>query len=143
MIAILNKDLTPILVSSIIIVTIYLLSNKKPKFLKKLYPKQCQTPTLNNPLSNRMPYDDIDRSRACDANDVKSNITSKLFQQFPTQNLNSYNKHMMERQFFSMPNTDIINKQKEFASWLYGAPNKKMCKSNPEVCTGFQGNINS
>ena len=108
-----------------------------------MYNATCQKPTKNNPLSNRLPYDETDRLSACNSNTVSSEITSNLFQQFPTQNLNTFNKNMIERQFFSMPNTGLINDQKEFASWLYGAPNKKMCKSNPEVCTGSQGNINS
>ena len=47
---------------------------------------------------------------------------------------------MIERQFFSMPNTNLVNNQKEFAESLFGKTNRKMCKSDPEVCTGTDGN---
>ena len=136
-----NRDTSPLFASILCIIILAFVSKKGKKVFKRLLSgKSCQEPTNSNPVGNRLPYDDVMRSQACNSADMKDQVSSSLFREFPTQNLNSYNKNMIERQFFSTPNTGLVNDQKEFASWLYGAPNKKMCKSNPEVCTGSDVN---
>lgn len=136
----------PFVMAVLLVAVLVIISKSKNKVLEKLVKKplgHCQQPTLNNPMGNQLPYDSTMRHKACDSNLVDSQISDQLFAQFPTKGLSSINKSFIERQFFSTPNTDIVNDQKGFASWLYGAPNRKMCKSNPEVCTGFEGNINA
>lgn len=139
-----KKNSSPIVFSFLLISIIVVISKSKNSILQKILTKSsifsnCQMPTAKNPLGNQLPFDDVYRKPGCKSNIVENEITKNLFAEFPTNGLSNINKDFIERQFFSTPNTDIVNDQKGFASWLYGAPNKKMCKSNPEHCTGFQG----
>lgn len=140
-----NNDSMPFVMSIILIVLLAFMTKKSKQIVEKILKdhSDCQMPTSKNPLGNRLPYDPVNRQPACDSSVVESDITKTLFNEFPTQNLNNFNRKMTERQFFTVPNTDIVNNQTGFAAWLYGDPNRKMCKSNPEVCTGFEGNINA
>ena len=142
-ISVYKNDSNAFVLSILLVATLAMMTKNSKKVMKSfLEQNNCHLPSKNNPLANRIPYDDIERLQACDSSSVQGHITDTLFQQFPTKNLSPFNKNMQERQFFSMPNTDIVNDQKGFASWLYGDPNRKMCKSNPEVCTGGEGMIN-
>ena len=139
-----KKNTTPIVYSLLLIGCIVFISKSKNPILQKLLAAakinlDCQLPTSTNPLGNQMPFDDVYTKPGCKSSTVEDEITKNLFAEFPTNGLSNTNKDFIERQFFSTPNTDIVNDQKGFASWLYGAPNKKMCKSDPQFCTGFQG----
>lgn len=143
-----KHDTTPFIISLMLVVVLAFMTNNSKKLRQTIQEnimksgEDCFEPTKNNPLGNQLPFDSLSRLKACDSENVKGQISSTLFNEFPTKNLSTFNINMQERQFFSMPNTDIVNDQKGFASWLYGDPNRKMCKSNPEVCTGGEGNIN-
>jgi len=140
-----KHDTNPLVMSILLVAVLVVISNSKNKIIQKLIKTNtdCQEPTNQNPLGNRLPYDYEFRKKACNSYDVNNNISNSLFAEFPTKGLSEMNKDYIERQFFSMPNTDLINDQVGFASWLYGAPNKKMCKSNPEYCTGSEGRQNA
>jgi len=130
----------PFVMAIILVVIIVLTSKSKNKILNKLIRKpneDCQLPSMNNPMGNYMPYDSVERKKACNSDLVSDEINEQLFAQFPTAGLSSTNKSFIQRQFFSTANTDIVNDQKAFATYLYGNANKKMCKTNPEVCTGY------
>lgn len=139
-----KRDTNPLVLASLLVVVLVIVSNSKNKIIKNILKNStngnCQKPTSQNPLGNQIPYDDPFRKPACNSDIVENNITKSLFAEFPTRGLGDKNKEFIERQFFSMPNTDIVNDQKGFASWLYGAPNRKMCKDDPSACTGFDGN---
>ena len=140
-----KRQTNPMVFSILLIVVLVVISNSKNKVLNKILIKDddCQHPSIQNPVANQLPYDNVLRKKACNSLDVSNGITEALFAQFPTKGLGDKNKEFVERQFFSLPNTDLVNDQKGFASWLYGSPNRKMCKSDPSACTGFEGNINS
>jgi len=139
-----KKNSTPIVYSLLLIGCIVFISKSNNSILQKILSatkinSNCQLPTSTNPLGNQIPFDDVYRKPGCKSNLVEDEITKNIFAEFPTNGLSNTNKDFVERQFFSTANTDIVNDQKGFASWLYGAPNKKMCKSDPKFCTGFQG----
>ena len=139
-----NKNTSPLTMAGLLIFIIVILSKSKNPVLRRVLSKSeehsdCQKPSITNPLGNQIPFDDTYRKPGCKSSSVEGEITKKLFAEFPTNGLSTTNQNFIERQFFSTANTDIVNNQKGFASWLYGAPNKKMCKSNPEHCTGQQG----
>ena len=46
-----------------------------------------------------------------------------------------WNRTHSQRQFYTMPNTTIPNKQREFAEWLYKT--KETCKEDPKQCGRF------
>lgn len=137
-----NHKSDPLVMSILLIAILVVISKSKNKILEKLiYDKKsnCKSPELNNPMGNQLPFDDVYRKPACNSDLVSNQISNELFSEFPTKGLSSINKNFIERQFFSNPNTDIVNDQKGFASSLYGHPNKKMCKTDHDVCTGFEG----
>jgi hypothetical protein len=134
----------PMVMALLLVFVLVVISKSKNKVMEKImkvqYPERdCQSPTINNPMANQIPYDGVFRKKACNSRSVANDITNSLFAEFPTDGLSNMSKDFIERQFFSVPNTDIVNDQKGFATWLYGEPNKKMCKSDPSFCTGFDG----
>lgn len=46
-----------------------------------------------------------------------------------------YLRNAMERQFVTMPVSNIPGGQTEFAEWLYGPKNGPMCKANSKFCS--------
>jgi hypothetical protein len=92
-----------------------------------------QTPTINNPFMNVIPGDKSDRKEAisdtiCAQKDINEKFDFNLYKNtndvFGTENSN--------RQFYTMPNTANPNKQTEFATWLYGQPER--CKEDTSRC---------
>ena len=104
----------------------------------KMTSKTCQLPTKDNPLANYMMTDDVNRPSACPSDEVNEQINEAYFAQFERDPTDFFNKKHSQRQFFSNPNTKSMNDQEGYAKWLYGGPNKKSCKENPSVCTGFE-----
>ena len=139
-----KQNTNPLVMAILLVSILVVISNSKNKVLKNILKNtgvysDCQLPTAQNPLGNQIPYDDVTRKSACDADSVQDDITKSLFAEFPTRGLGDKNKEFVERQFFSTPNTGLVNDQSGFAAWLYGEPNRKMCKSDPSACTGFEG----
>ena len=100
---------------------------------------ECMKPTSENPFSNVLmnEYETNPlRPPACKYEDVSKETNDKFFSNFYQDKFDIYNKKHFQRQFHSMPVTTIPNEQKVFAEFLYGK--NKVCKENPEVCTGYE-----
>ena len=86
----------------------------------------CTLPTVDNPFGNVL-LGDIKPgfNPTCTSynnNMVKSDI-KKGFEDNLFMDVNDvYSKHNSQRQFYTMPNTDVCNKQTEFAKWCYMTP---------------------
>lgn len=66
--------------------------------------------------------------------EIKKKINENLFSNDKIEhNIDRINREAFERQFYINPNTQLMNKQKEFALWLYG--NKGNCKDTSQDCT--------
>ena len=102
--------------------------------------KGCKKPTQYNPFRNHIFGDTVSKEEenasACDYDDVKEDIKHKFNNDIYKSVWDVFDKENSQRQFYSMPNTKIVNEQTEYAEWLYGKKNKKTCKSNFEVCIG-------
>lgn len=111
---------------------------KKHKINHKKYLKKCVLPSRNNPFMNVLPTDNRKRKEACKSyNDEKiKNLVDDKFSKGLYKDINSvYNNENSQREFYTMPNTTIPNKQGDFANWLYGIP--KTCKEgNGNQCVG-------
>ena len=114
---------------------------KKTKKVKKVYIK----PSVNNPFMNKLPTTNIvDCQSQIDNKDVSYNQTQKEIEyNFNKSLLNDvsdiFGKSSSQRQFYTMPNTGILNDQDTFAEWLYKTPST--CKEgNGEEC--LKGNLN-
>lgn len=95
----------------------------------KKYVLDCTLPTNNNPFMNFLLTDEREKKQACQSYDnpeIKELIEDK-FNRKLYRDINSvYNNENSQREFYTMPNTEAMNKQKELGEWLYKTP--KTCK---------------
>jgi hypothetical protein len=152
--SILKDDTVYILVALLLIILVTGLSalakdeNAKTSILlKQWFPevttalmRDCQQPTKNNPFANRILTDDIDRDPACPAEEVDDKVQMLLNESRPNDLTDPYGRNTGDRQFYSMPNTQITNDQEAFANWCWG--NNDTCKSNHNTCTGSENSLN-
>jgi len=108
---------------------------------------KCTAPTLDNPFMNvtmkdYMNFDTdgsiVDRPPACDSsdptvkNEIETNFNNNLF-----KNTNDvFGKSSSQRQFFTMPYTQIPNDRESFQNWLYLSP--ATCKENSDNCLNYE-----
>jgi hypothetical protein len=89
------------------------------------FEKPCQEPTIDNPFMNVLPTDDRTRPPACEEN--KLGLKEQINDSFEFnlyQNTNDiFGNKNSQRQYYTMPNTSIPNKQNELAQWLYNTCN--------------------
>jgi len=108
---------------------------------------KCTKPTIDNPFMNvtmkdYMNLDEngqiVDRPPACDTNDPE---IKKLIDESFNNNLykdvsDVFGRINSQRQFVTMPYTQIPNKQDEFSRWLYLSP--KTCKEDQDNCLLYE-----
>ena len=101
----------------------------KRKTKIKNYVKKCSVPTNNNPFMNFLVTDKRNRKPACPSynNPEIKEIIEDKFNRKLYRDINSvYNNENSQREFYTMPNTQAMNRQKELGEWLYKTP--KTCK---------------
>ena len=80
----------------------------------------CQKPTLNNPFMNVLPIDERTREPACEYTDkMKTKIEDAFSANLYEDTNDIYGRNNSQRQFYTMPSTQMPNRQDEFKSWLY------------------------
>ena len=95
----------------------------------KNYVKKCSIPTNDNPFMNFLVTDKRDKKPACASynNPEIKEIIEDKFNRKLYRDINSvYNNENSQREFYTMPNTQAMNKQTELGEWLYKTP--KTCK---------------
>jgi hypothetical protein len=119
-----TKNLTWIgLALSCIFFIIYLQKTEQFKELRK--PPKCTMPTRDNPFMNFTMGDFIEnpeRTEACDILDKKVNQVAKKHFNFNLykNSFDIFDREINKRPWITMPVTQAVNKQTEFAEWLYG-----------------------
>lgn len=109
--------------------------------LKKHSSKRCTYPTPNNPFMNITMNEYTEnptRKKACRMNEKVGEYVNKYFNENlyrTTEDI--YHKNASERQFYTMPSTQIPNDQDKFAKWLYGNPEKTCKEGNGLRCKYF------
>ena len=97
----------------------------------------CIQPTTNNPFMNfNTITDDRYRAPACKSFD-NSTIRDKIEKNF-NKNLyrdvgDLYGKDNSQREFYTMPSTEVVSNQTSFAKWLYNTG--PTCKEDTIKCT--------
>lgn len=95
----------------------------------------CQMPTKDNPFMNYTVSDLIDnsnRSPACEYEKVKDNIRKEFRASVYADSSDLWGRYINDRNFYTTPNTEIVNDQTGFAQWCFG--NSGECKNTGENC---------
>ena len=103
--------------------------------------KECTRPTKDNPFMNVTMNEYTEnpkRNRACKMTNQVNNYIDKYFNEDLYKSIDDiYNKNSSERQYYTMPSTEIPNNQDEFANWLYGNDEKTCKEGNLLKCKYF------
>ena len=103
----------------------------------------CQLPTYDNPMGNVLMNEYVDRPdrpSACEYSSVDDKVSRMLSDRIPygpsrsRSALPEQQRNGYERQFVSMPVTNIPGDQTAFAEWLYGEKNGAICRSDQRMC---------
>jgi hypothetical protein len=109
---------------------------------------KCTEPTIDNPFMNMtmkdyLNYDDsgkiIERPDACDTADpaIKKSIDNTFNNNLFKDVNDVFGKFNSERQYYTMPWTDIIpDINGDFKNWLYKTP--KTCKEDQDYCLLYE-----
>ena len=86
---------------------------------------KCKRPTDDNPFMNYTLGDLLDDNKmeqgpACQYDDIKDEMRQKFRKDLFADSSDLWGKYISDRNFYTMPNTEIVNNQSEFAEWLYG-----------------------
>ena len=97
--------------------------------------KQCTEPTVDNPFMNYTIGDLItnpNKLKACDYDSSKQLMKKTFNTHVHTDLSDIWGKFITDRNFYTMPNTEIVNDQMGFAKWCYG--NSGKCKTYGTNC---------
>ena len=95
----------------------------------------CVKPSKNNPFMNFTMGDyinNVDRLPACDYDDVKEEMRNEFRKDIVPDPADLWGTNISDRNFFTMPWTQVVNDQSGFANWLYG--NSGTCKNEGIGC---------
>ena len=140
------RQLAWILLALFITYFVYKNEEKKEKMTVEPSEKIKAQPTLNNPFMNptildfgikptkeNVPtyYEDTKEAEEIRA-DIKDKFDYNLYKSID----DVYDKNNGQRQFYTVPNTDIPSNQERFLKFLYGDMQKN-CKSTTETCEPY------
>lgn len=108
---------------------------------------KCTAPSIDNPFMNftmndYMTFDKngsiVDRPGACNTNDIniKKQIEEKFNNNLFRDTNDLFGKMNSQRNYYTMPSTNIVNAQEDFAKWLYLNPST--CKENQDSCLNYE-----
>ncbi len=148
----LNKKLLSI--PLILFIISYYLSkdlNNKEKFLNEniinkniINKNNCRIPSEENPFMNftlgqHMQYNKYNKyNKACNYENVKNKIRKKFRSSIFIDPNDIWGKYISDRNFYIMPNTDIMNNQIEFANWCYSMNHSGRCKILGSDCLKYR-----
>lgn len=97
--------------------------------------QNCTEPTKENPFMNYTLGDLMeksDRPKACKYEDSKNKIRKEFRSHLYSDTSDLWGKYISDRNYYTMPNTEIVNNQKGFAKWCFG--NSGKCKTTGKNC---------
>ena len=126
----------------ILLITCFLgVSERFTSIDPKIDPEACTKPTNSNPFMN-FTYGDLvtvpDRLGACTYEASKKEMRQKFNKHTHIDTSDIWGRHISDRQFYTMPNTNIVNNQTEFAKWIFG--NSGDCKTTGTDCLKIADN---
>jgi hypothetical protein len=138
-----KKYLLPILIFGLLSIYIYKYRYKYLNTQEDFTQEKCSKPTENNPfmnvlMSDYMNYDENKilkpKLPACNASDpeIKKEMLDNFNKNIFRDVSDLFGKMNSQRQFYTMPNTEIPNRAGEFRKWLFG--DMKTCKTDSDYC---------
>lgn len=132
-----------LLAVAVAVFTFYMYTNneKKDVLVEGFEGEGCVKPTLDNPFMNVTMKDYMnggERNPACNPNDpeIKKEIDEMFNNNLFKDTSDIFGKMNSQRQFYTMPWTQIPNNQGDFANYLYKNP--KTCKEDQNACTPME-----
>lgn len=143
-----------LIVAGIVIYIMYTMDENKEKYItdKDMYERYgieddedetetCTKPTRENPFMNVTMNEYAEnpkREKACKINNKVNEYIDQYFNEDLYRSVDDiYNKNASERQYYTMPVTEIPNNQDKFAQWLYGNDEKTCKEGNLLKCKYF------
>ena len=104
---------------------------------------KCTKPTRSNPFMNytlgeQYNIDNKERLPACSYEDIKTDMRTKFRSNIHTDLTDIWGQYISDRNFYIMPNTDIINNQTGFAKWCYSSIDSGECKTYGSNCLKYR-----
>ena len=103
--------------------------------------EECTKPSKENPFMNVMMDEytkNPQRKKACKMTKQIDNYIDEYFNDGLYKSIDDiYNKNSSERQYYTMPSTEIPNDQDNFARWLYRDEEKTCKEGNLLKCKYF------
>ena len=84
-----------------------------------------RTPEIDNPMMNQNVFELYDDKKAVPTYNnpgMKRKVEETLDSQVFKDSNDLFNRRNSQRQWYTMPNTEAMNKQTEFAKWCYMTP---------------------
>lgn len=106
---------------------------------RKLNNNSCHKPTKDNPFMNYTIGDLIDnpsRLAGCEYEKAKTLIRQAFRMHLFSDSSDIWGKFISDRNFYTMPNSQIVNNQTGFANWCYGSSGE--CKSTGNNCLKYR-----
>lgn len=150
-----SKVFIILIVAGIVIYIMYTMNENKEKYITdkdEMYERYgiegdgdeietCTKPTRENPFMNVTMNEYAEnpkRERACKINNKVNEYIDQYFNEDLYRSVDDiYNKNASERQYYTMPVTEIPNNQDKFAQWLYGNEEKTCKEGNLLKCKYF------
>ena len=143
-----------LIVAGIVIYIMYTMDENKEKYItdKDMYERYgieddedeietCTKPSRENPFMNVTMNEYAEnpkREKACKINNKVNEYIDQYFNEDLYRSVDDiYNKNASERQYYTMPVTEIPNNQDKFAQWLYGNEDKTCKEGNLLKCKYF------
>ena len=119
----------------IMLISIFLGTTEGFTSTDNVLPQDCQKPTKDNPFMNYTVNDlmtNPNRLRACDYESVKDEMRKEFRQTVYSDTSDIWGKFITDRNYYTMPNTELVNDQTGFATWCFG--NSGECKTYGTNC---------
>lgn len=119
----------------ILIASYYFDTTEKFSSLNINMDKVCYQPTKNNPFMNYTISDLMDnpnRLPACEYETSKDKMRKEFRSHLFSDSSDIWGRYISDRNFYTNPNTNIVNDQTGFAEWCFG--NSGECKTTGNNC---------
>ena len=122
----------------ILLIIVSFLLGRTEKFGNQSNKQKCYKPTEVNPFMNFTMddyYKNVDRPANCPVPEVRKEMRKQFLKKVIPDPTDLWGQNFSDRNFYTMPNTRVVNDQTGFAEWCYGTMGQ--CKTNGKNCLKY------